>query len=252
MDSDTIRRNADRILYDCGLLDMLREYGTPHTVGSYQMDMMAWNDLDIDIENDGMDMRKLYRLTGRILETFRPSWYEAKEERTQEGKTVWFHGFEAMVDGQLWNVDLWFFDRETIAEAERYCSRIAGAASVRLTGRILETFRPSWYEAKEERTQEGKTVWFHGFEAMVDGQLWNVDLWFFDRETIAEAERYCSRIAGAASVRQREQIFAIKRGLLDRGLYAFDKFHSMDVYRAVLEERVGDIDEFLERYGHER
>ncbi len=79
-----------------------------------------------------------------------------------------------------------------------------------------------------------------------------MDLWFFDRETIAEAERYCSRIAGAASVRQREQIFAIKRGLLDRGLYAFDKFHSMDVYRAVLEERVGDIDEFLERYGHER
>lgn len=73
MDSRTIRRNADRILYDCGLLDMLRECGTPHTVGSYQMDMMAWNDLDIDIENDGMDMRKLYRLTGRILETFHPS-----------------------------------------------------------------------------------------------------------------------------------------------------------------------------------
>ena len=41
-----------------------------------------------------MDMRKLYWLTGRILETFHPSWYEAKEERTQEGKTVWFHGFE--------------------------------------------------------------------------------------------------------------------------------------------------------------
>ena len=161
---------------------MLRECGTPHAVGSYQMDMMAWNDLDIDIENDGMDMRKLY-------------W---------------------------------------------------------LTGRILETFHPSWYEAKEERTQEGKTVWFHGFEAMVDGQLWNVDLWFFDRETIAEAERYCSRIAGAASAQQREQILAIKRGLLDRDLYAFDKFRSMDVYRAVLEERVGDIDEFLERYGHER
>lgn len=68
----------------------------------------------------------------------------------------------------------------------------------------------------------------------------------------AEAERYCSRIAGAASAQQREQILAIKRGLLDRDLYAFDKFRSMDVYRAVLEERVGDIDEFLERYGHER
>ena len=56
----------------------------------------------------------------------------------------------------------------------------------------------------------------------------------------------------AEAAPQREQILAIKRGLLDRDLYAFDKFRSMDVYRAVLEERVGDIDEFLERYGHER
>lgn len=177
MDSQLIRRNADRILYEYGLLDMLRAVGTPHIVGSYPMDMMAWNDLDIDVENEGMSLPKLYCLTGQIL----------------------------------------------------------------------ETFRPSWYEAKEERDPEGKTVWFHGFEAMVGGEMWNVDLWFFDREAISAAERYCSRIAAAASAAQREQIIAIKRGLLERDLYAFDKFRSMDVYRAVLEEDVRNIDEFLKR-----
>lgn len=181
MDSQLIRRSADRILYEHGLLEMLRAIGTPHIVGSYSMDMMAWNDLDVDIENDEMDLPKLYRLTGQIL----------------------------------------------------------------------ETFRPSWYEAKEERTPEGKTVWFHGFEAVVDGELWNVDLWFFDREAISAAERYCSRTAAAASAAQKEQIIAIKRGLLERGLYAFDKFRSMDVYRAVLKERIQSIHEFLERHGDE-
>lgn len=181
INSRTIRRNADRILYEYGLLDMLGAIGTPHIVGSYPMDMMAWNDLDIDIENDGMSLPKLYRLTGRLL----------------------------------------------------------------------ETFRPSWYEAKEERTPEGKTVWFHGFEAMVGGELWNVDLWFFDRETISAAEQYCSRITAAASAAQREQIIAIKRGLLERDLYAFDKFRSVDVYRAVLEENIQSIDELLERHGDE-
>ena len=181
MESQARRRNADRILYEMGLLDMLREIGTPHVTGSYQMDMMAWNDLDVNIENEGMTLTKLYRLTGQIL----------------------------------------------------------------------ETFRPLWYEAKEERTPEGKTVWFHGFEAMVGGGLWNVDLWFFDQETIAEAGRDCLRIAGAASAAQKEQIIAVKRGLLERNLYAFDKFRSMDVYRAVLEGQVRDVNEFLERYGHE-
>ena len=44
--------NADRILYEFGLLKRLEMIGEPHIIGSYRMDMMAWNDLDIDIENE--------------------------------------------------------------------------------------------------------------------------------------------------------------------------------------------------------
>ena len=175
MNSREIRENADRILYDYGLLNMLKPLGTPHVIGSYRMNMMAWNDLDIDIE---MDLDKLYQLTGSIL----------------------------------------------------------------------KIFHPSWYEAKEERTSEGKTVWFHGFETVVNGELWNVDLWFFDRETIQSAEQYCDDIARTASTAQKEQIVTIKQELIKRGLYSFEQFHSMDVYRAVLDGNVQNIDEFLERY----
>ena len=178
MNSQEIRKNADRILYEYGLLDMLKPLGTPHIIGSYRMDMMAWNDLDIDIENDGMDLEKLYQLTGAIL----------------------------------------------------------------------KVFRPSWYEAKEERTAEGKTVWVHGFEAVVSGELWNVDLWFFDQETIRSAEEYCDSIARTASAAQKEQIITLKQELIRRNIYSFDKFHSMDVYRAVLDMNIQTIEEFSERY----
>lgn len=84
----TIRENADIILYNTGLLERLNKIGTPHIIGSYRMDMMAWNDLDIDIENSDMSIEKLYELTDYIIKTFRPKWYEAKEEVTDEGKTV--------------------------------------------------------------------------------------------------------------------------------------------------------------------
>ena len=178
MNRQEIRKNADSILYEYGLLDMLRPLGEPHLIGSYRMDMMAWNDLDIDIENSAMDLDKLYRLTASIL----------------------------------------------------------------------KVFRPTWYEAKEERTPEGKTVWFHGFEAVVRGELWNVDLWFFDQETIRSAEQYCDRIARTASAVQKEQIAAIKRELIKRNLYSFEKFHSADVYRAVHEMDIQNPSEFLERY----
>lgn len=67
---------ADRILYEFGLLDRLEQLGKAHIIGSYRMDMMAWNDLDIDIENDAMSLDKIYELSTFIINTFHPVWYE--------------------------------------------------------------------------------------------------------------------------------------------------------------------------------
>lgn len=174
------KQRADKILYEMGLLDYLGHIGTPHIIGSYKMDMMAWNDLDIDVENHAMDSGELYKLTQYILNTFHPIWYEAKEEVNDEGKTVWFHGFHAIIDEELWNFDLWFFDQETIEKAERYCEKVA-----------------------------------HRVET----------------------------IPGS-----RERIIELKQELLRRDLYEFYKYSSMDVYRAVLEQNISDVEELLQRY----
>ena len=170
------KKSADFILYTAGLLNELKKYGQPHIIGSYRMDMMAWNDLDIDIENSAMSLDKLHQLT---------DW-------------------------------------------------------------IIKTFKPVWYEAKEEITAEGKTVWFHGFETNIMGELWNVDLWFFDKDTIEIAEKYCDEIAEKASDSQKEQIVKIKQELIARKLYSFDKFTSMDVYSTVINNGITNIEEFLE------
>ena len=166
---------ADRLLYELGLFDKLAEIGKTHIIGSYRMDMMAWNDLDIDIENEAMSLEKIYELS-----TF-----------------------------------------------------------------IINTFHPVWYEAKEEVNADGKKVWFHGFETMITGELWNVDLWFFDKETIAEAENYCDNIADNTSQAQKDTIVSIKSELIERGLYSFEQYKSVDVYKAVMESNVRNVDEFL-------
>ena len=174
------KEKADYFLYECGLLEELKKYGVPHIIGSYRMDMMAWNDLDIDIENEGMSMEKLYRLTAYILEKFHPVWYEAKEEVNAEGKTVWFQGFETLITGELWNFDLWFFDKGTITQAEAFCDEIGRCA----------------------------------------------------------AEK-----AGL-----KEKIIGIKEKLIAGGLYSFEQYTSMDVYKAVLEQGIMTVEDFLERY----
>jgi len=176
----TRKEQADYILYQCGLLEELKAYGCPHIIGSYRMDMMAWNDLDIDVENGKMSLDKLYILSDYIIRTFHPVWYEAKEERTDENKTVWFHGFEMLVEGQLWNIDIWFFERDVIEKAERYCDVITRQVS--------------------------------------------------DMPEL------------------KQSIIDIKQALIARRLYSFEQYTSTDVYRAVLKEQITNIEDFLAMY----
>ena len=70
---------------------------------------------------------------------------------------------------------------------------------------------------------------------MITGELWNVDLWFFDKETISNAERYCDNIANNTNQTQKDIIVSIKSELITRGLYSFVQYKSIDVYKAVLE-----------------
>ena len=174
------KKNADKILYECGLWNFLSKIGQPHIIGSYRMDLMAWNDLDLDIENSCITREKLYQLTSFVLDVFHPLWYEAKEEVNDEGKRVWFHGFHVLIDDELWNVDLWFFDTETITKAEAYCDGISSA---------VQKF-PVY----------------------------------------------------------RERIFRIKDALREKGLYGFYQYSSMDVYRAVLEFGVQDSEELIAKF----
>lgn len=172
---DNRKIQADRLLYEFGLFNELEKIGKAHIIGSYKMDMMAWNDLDIDIENEGMSLEKLYELSAFITHTFHPLWYEAKEQVNAAGKRVWFHGFETAVTGELWNIDLWFFDKAAISEAESYCDHIV-------------------------------------------------------RNT---------------SPAQKQVMIEIKGELIKRGMYSFEQYKSIDVYQAVMENGVKDAGEFL-------
>lgn len=168
------KRNADRLLDTFGLRKRLEQIGKVHIIGSYRMDMMAWNDLDIDIENDAMSLDKLHDLSDFILKTFCPVWYEAKQVDT-----------------------------------------------------------------------DGKSVWFHGFETRITGELWNVDLWFLDKAAITNAEKYCDDIVTRTSKAQKDSIVRIKNELIARELYSFEQYKSVDVYEAVLKKNVKNVDEFL-------
>lgn len=119
-----------------------------------------------------------------------------------------------------------------------------------LTVYILNSYSPVWYEAREEVTKDGKVVWFHGFECVFSGERWNFDIRFVDRETIDEAERFCNEIKLVTEgyPAKKNAIMEIKIGLISRGMYSYDKYNSMDVYRAVLEQNISTFEGFVQNY----
>lgn len=78
-----------------------------------------------------------------------------------------------------------------------------------------------------------------------------MDIWFFDNDTITKTFDFSKNIKQKLFVNPelKEIIINIKQSLIANEQYGFDKFSSMDVYKAVFEDNVGSYKEFIEKYG---
>ena len=173
----TIRETADALLAHTALLQALRPHDAA-IVGSYAMDLMSWNDLDIYVDIGEMSVEKWNALAARVIMALQP----------------------VRIDG--------FCDAE-------------------------------------------KGSWFFGTELIFGGERWNIDIWGKTAQQIeaALAQNRQLRARFDADAAARDAMLQIKRGLIERKMYGFDKgrvhFHSPEIYAAVLEKGVRSLEEFL-------
>ena len=106
----TIREQADVLLRQTGLLDTLRRFGEPVIVGSYAMDAMAWNDLDVYIDLAG----DYHEMAAAVIAVLKPYRYDGFCDR-QTGAQ--FAGMETVITGERWNIDIWVRSRSEIDAA---------------------------------------------------------------------------------------------------------------------------------------
>ena len=122
-----LKKEADSLLYQYGLHEIVGEYGEVTISGSYALDLMVWRDLDLYVDMAGVSMDSIYHLVGRICPIFKPVWAEFKDSReeTTGCPQGFFLGFETrVIDSRVWNADIWFADAEYIADRRRYIARI--------------------------------------------------------------------------------------------------------------------------------
>ena len=113
---ELLRKEADDLLHGRGLLQLLEGYGTPHVVGSYSLELMAWRDLDLYLENDRTTETEFFELGGRLASLLRPTNMRFRDTRATpvEGLPPGMYWGVYMDRGieDAWKIDIWALDSE--------------------------------------------------------------------------------------------------------------------------------------------
>jgi len=109
---------ANIILYDYGLLEILRKYGNPIVHGSYLLNLMTWRDLDIYLENDEINVEDFFNLGLGIATRLKPRRMSYRNESI--GKTpnlpkgLYWGVYTALEFPDEWKINIWAMDSDQI------------------------------------------------------------------------------------------------------------------------------------------
>lgn len=94
---EELRSEADQLLA-FGLRTILNDYGEVNIIGSYDLHLMVWRDLDIHLVQPALDKKKFFELGGRIAGLLKPHRMHYRDETEV--------GTEGLPRGLYWGVYL--------------------------------------------------------------------------------------------------------------------------------------------------
>jgi hypothetical protein len=173
--NESIKKEADQILYEQQLLSILSDYGKPYVTGSYAMDLMTWRDLDIYLQTDTIQEEEFFSLGARINHQFKPVKMSYRNERI--GRTpglpaglYWGIYFGNERKG-AWKIDIWAIGEKECSERVQFCEKL----SDRITGEnrhaIMEIKSSCWTDPSYRKSYTSKDI----YEAVLENGIRNVE-----------------------------------------------------------------------------
>jgi hypothetical protein len=140
-----LKKEADRISEEYGIPLTLSQYGTPVATGSYALDLMAWQDIDIIVQlNDRLDSSSaiaslaydFIQIPEAVVVRFERGLNQKRPELPQ-GDCLQLK--LAAGEGELpWKYDIWFLGDEGIKANKKYMQSISDALTPQKRELILE------------------------------------------------------------------------------------------------------------------
>ena len=143
-----IRQEANELLYDKGLHELLIRYGIPHYTGSYFLQLMTWRDLDIYLEVEELSNERFFelgQLLDKLLHPVKMSFRNESIARTPGLPCGLYWGvYLGNERNGAWKIDIWMMNSNECATGIQNCIDLAGQLSEKTRSYILEIKSQCW------------------------------------------------------------------------------------------------------------
>ncbi len=169
-----LKEEADKMLHQNRLLEILGAFGKPYVSGSYALDLMTWRDLDIYLEADLISGQRFFQLGGELSTALSPLRMHFRNERTAKTDGLpdgLYWGIYLGDERQgAWKIDVWAVCAKELDRLIKYCEAIREQLDDTSSGAILSIKSQCWQDPEYRRVYSSA----HIYEAVLKGRVRNL------------------------------------------------------------------------------
>jgi hypothetical protein len=152
MDNKELKAEADQLMQECHLPELLAVYARWFIGGSYSYDLMCWRDLDVYVLDSQHDLKRCfevgYELTQRLAA--KKSFFTNNVGGEPNG-LYWGIRLGDTRQG-AWKLDVWFLDSDSYEEHANYSTNLIGRLTTEERLAILEIKESYWRRPEYRNT----------------------------------------------------------------------------------------------------
>jgi hypothetical protein len=170
-----IKEEADEILYQKGLMAIVKDYGIPHITGSYALELMTWRDLDIYLESPAITEADFFMLGRKIENALSPVKMSYRNEKI--GKTeglpcgLYWGIYMGNERKGAWKIDIWAMDAKECRQRLQFCDDLAARLTPGNRKKIMEIKSKCWTDPEYRRSYTSLDI----YSAVLDKEIGNIE-----------------------------------------------------------------------------
>ena len=171
----TLRAEADGLLWRKGLHALLEKYGRVHPTGSYALKLMAWRDLDIYLVAEDLSLSDFFDLGSQLAVLLTPARMHFRNERVArtEGlpKGLYWGLYLGDERAGAWKIDIWAVNPGQFTALDEFREKIEKRLTASSRLKILELKAECWMRPGYRRAFSSRDI----YDAVLDEGVDDLD-----------------------------------------------------------------------------